>query len=324
MTVDFVTADVVVRVLNHVSFHVGPGEIVGIVGESGSGKTTLGLAMLRLLDSPPAHYVSGSVDFDGTNVLEVEESQLPHLRGTGMNMVFQESLVALNPVYTVEAQIRACIEVQERMRKLSISKDEKKRRMVGVLRGLSLDNPEAVMRKYPHELSGGMRQRISIATAIVEGPKLLILDEPTTGLDAYVQNKILQVLKKLNTDLGITMVMITHDLAVASQVCDRLYVMYAGRIMESGSSQEILVKPLHPYSQSLLAAVPVGFDTSSMLPVPAGEPPDLKRLPEGCKFNPRCPYVKDRCKVEEPDLFARAGRMVSCWLHSPDSEGGDT
>lgn len=314
-----------VRVLNHVSFYVGSGEVIGIVGESGSGKTTLGLAVLRLLDSPPAHYVSGTVDFEGTEVLGLDESRLSGLRGTGMNMVFQESLVALNPVYTVESQIGACIDIQDRIRKLGISKDRKKQRMLEILEELSLDRPETVLRKYPHELSGGMRQRVAIATAIVEAPKLLILDEPTTGLDAYVQNRILQVLKKLNTELKIAMIMITHDLAVASQLCDRLYVMYAGRIMESGSSQAILQKPLHPYSQSLLAAVPAGFDTSTLLPVPPGEPPDLKKLPAGCKFHPRCPFATERCKETEPGLFTRPdGRMVSCWLYSPDSDGGET
>ena len=154
--------------------------------------------------------------------------------------------------------------------------------------------------------------------SIVEEPKLLILDEPTTGLDVYVQNRILQILKKLNRDLGLSMVLITHDLTIASQVCDRLYVMYAGRVMEAGKSNEILEKPLHPYSESLLNALPLGFENSPPLPVPSGEPPDLKSLPAGCKFNPRCPLVMDICRSQEPRMSTRPdGRFVACWKYDP-------
>ena len=319
LTVDFASIDVRVRVLNDVSLQVKKGEIVGIVGESGSGKTTLGLSILRLLDSPPAEVVSGSVIFDRNDVMKVPEDELWRVRGTGMNMVFQESLIALNPVYRVESQIGESIDVMEKSRNASVTNEEKRKEMLHVLKELCLDRPEVVLKKYPHELSGGMRQRVSIAMSIVETPKLLILDEPTTGLDAYVQNRILQIIRKLNHNLGLSIILITHDLIVASQICDRIYVMYAGRVVEVGKSQQILEEPLHPYSETLLAALPKGFDNSPPLPVPSGEPPDLKLLPGGCKFNPRCPYVIEVCTTKEPALSEFEDRMIACWKY-PTSE----
>ncbi len=319
LNIDFCSVDGRVHVLNDVSFRVTHGEIVGIVGESGSGKTTLGLAILRLLDSPPAEIVSGSILFEGKDLLRLDPHELSKVRGCGMNMVFQESIISLNPVYKVESQIKESIDVLCKSRNLTMEKEEKKNQMIRVLKELLLDKPDQVLKKYPHELSGGMRQRVSIAMSIVQTPKLLILDEPTTGLDAYVQNRILRIIKKLNSEFGLSMVLITHDLTVASQICDRLYVMYAGRIMEVGRSDEILEKPLHPYSETLLAALPVGFADSNLLPVPPGEPPDLKQLPIGCKFNPRCPYVMEMCRSTEPKLLQAPGttdRMISCWKYT--------
>jgi peptide/nickel transport system ATP-binding protein len=315
LTVDFASIDGRVRVLNDVSLSVNQREIVGIVGESGSGKTTLGLAILRLLDTPPAQVVSGSIVFDDKEMMGVEEDELWRARGTGMNMVFQESLISLNPVYRVESQIGESIEVLEKSRNATITDEKKRQEMLDVLRELCLDQPEVVLKKYPHELSGGMRQRVSIAMSIVETPKLLILDEPTTGLDAYVQNRILQIIRKLNRNLGLSMILITHDLTVASQICDRIYVMYAGRVVEVGKSEQILKEPLHPYSETLLAALPKGFDDAPPLPVPSGEPPDLKHLPPGCKFNPRCPYVMEVCLTKEPELTEYTGRTVACWKY---------
>ena len=175
--------------------------------------------------------------------------------------------------------------------------------MVEILKDLRLDKPEVVLKKYPHELSGGMRQRISIAMAIVEKPRLLILDEVTTGLDVYVQNRILTILKDLNKRTGTTMILITHDLTVASQICDRLCVMYAGRVMEEGKAEDVLNNSRHPYTQKLMAAIPQGFVDSPPLPAPTGEAPDLRRLPAGCKFHPRCPFVMPKCKETEPPIF---------------------
>ena len=314
LTMDYASIDGRVRVLENVSMQMEKGEIVGVVGESGSGKTTLGLAIIGLLDKPPAEIIKGSVIFEGNDLLKLKPIELPRYRGTGIGMVFQEALAALNPVYQTEAQLRESLEVLARASKLSLTTETEAKMMINILKELRLDRPEWVLKKYPHELSGGMRQRVSIAMAIVEKPRLLILDEVTTGLDVYVQSRILNILKDLNQRTGTTMMLITHDLMVASQICDRLYVMYAGRIMEEGKTDDILSAPKHPYTQKLFAAIPQGFADSPPLPAPIGEPPDLRKLPTGCKFHPRCPFVMEKCKDKEPPAFATDGRSVLCWL----------
>jgi len=314
LTMDYASIDGRVRVLENVSLQMQKGEIVGIVGESGSGKTTLGLAIIGLLDKPPAEIIDGSIIFEENDLLKLDPIELPRYRGTGIGMVFQEALAALNPVYQTEAQLRESLEVLARAQKLSLTTETEAKMMIDTLRDLRLDRPEWVLKKYPHELSGGMRQRVSIAMAIVEKPRLLILDEVTTGLDVYVQSRILNILKDLNRRTGTTMMLITHDLMVASQICDRLYVMYAGRIMEEGKTEAILNDPKHPYTQKLFAAIPQGFADSPPLPAPIGEPPDLRKLPTGCKFHPRCPFVMQKCKDSEPPVFNEDGRSVVCWL----------
>ena len=296
LTLDYASVDGRVRVLENVSLRIEKGEIVGIVGESGSGKTTLGLAIIGLLDSPPADIINGSILFEGNDMRVLDAVEMSRYRGRGIGMVFQESLAALNPVYRTDTQLKESIEILQRTLKANLSAKDEWKMMVQILNDLRLDKPEWVLKKYPHELSGGMRQRVSIGMAIAEKPKLLILDEVTTGLDVYVQNRILNILKELNRRTGTAMVFITHDLMVASQICDRLYVMYAGRVMEEGSTERILEAPVHPYTQKLFAAIPQGFVDSPPLPAPVGEAPDLKTLPTGCKFHPRCPFVMQKCK----------------------------
>jgi oligopeptide/dipeptide ABC transporter ATP-binding protein len=314
-TLDYATVDGRVRVLENVSLTINKGEIVGVVGESGSGKTTLGLGIIGLLDSPPADIIDGSIIFEGKDLRKVIGSELSQVRGPGIGMVFQESLAALNPVYRTDTQLKESIEVLRRTQNLTLSDEAEREMMVEILTDLRLDRPEWVLKKYPHELSGGMRQRLSIAMAIVEKPKLLILDEVTTGLDVYVQNRILNILKDLNRRTGTAMMFITHDLLVASQICDRLYVMYAGRVMEEGDTEQILNSPAHPYTQKLFAAIPQGFVDSPPLPAPKGEAPDLRKLPPGCKFNPRCPLAMQKCKDAEPPVFETGqGSKVLCWL----------
>jgi oligopeptide/dipeptide ABC transporter ATP-binding protein len=319
LTVDYASIDGRVRVLENISLRMRKGEMVGVVGESGSGKTTLGLAIIGLLDKPPAEIINGSIVFEGNDLLKLNSTELPNFRGTRIGMVFQEALAALNPVYETEAQLRESLEVLQRAQKLDFSgeteKKKQKQMMLEILKDLRFVDPEWVLKKYPHELSGGMRQRLSIAMAIVEKPELLILDEVTTGLDVYVQNRILNILKDLNRRTRTTMMFITHDLTVASQICDRLYVMYAGRVMEEGNTESILTAPLHPYTQRLFAAIPQGFVDSPPLPAPTGEAPDLRKLPSGCKFHPRCPFMTQKCKEIEPPVFeADHGGSVSCWL----------
>jgi oligopeptide/dipeptide ABC transporter ATP-binding protein len=315
LTLDYATVDQRIHVLEKVSLRVKKGEILGVVGESGSGKTTLGLSIIGLLDSPPADIIGGSITFEGKDLLKMNYTELSRFRGLGIGMVFQEALAALNPVYRTDAQLRESVEVLRRAQKLNLSAKDETKMMIEILTDLRLDKPEWVMTKYPHELSGGMRQRLSIAMAIVEKPKLLILDEVTTGLDVYVQNRILGILKDLNRRTGTAMMFITHDLMVASQICDRLYVMYAGRVMERGGTESILNAPLHPYTQKLFAAIPQGFVDSPPLPASTGEAPDLRTLPAGCKFHPRCPFVMQKCKEIEPPVFEVGDeRSALCWL----------
>ena len=315
LTLDYTTVDGRVRVLEGVSLSINKGEMVGVVGESGSGKTTLGLAIIRLLDTPPADIIDGSISFDGRDMLKLTHSELSQFRGPGIGMVFQESLAALNPVYRTDTQLKESIEVLQRTQKSNLSDKNETEMMIQILNDLRLDRPEWVLKKYPHELSGGMRQRVSIAMAIVERPRLLILDEVTTGLDVYVQNRILRILKDLNRRTGTAMMFITHDLMVASQICDRMYVMYAGRVMEEGDTEHILNASVHPYTQKLFAAIPQGFVDAPPLPAPTGEAPDLRKLPMGCKFHPRCPFVMQKCKETEPPIFETdQGSRAMCWL----------
>jgi peptide/nickel transport system ATP-binding protein len=322
LSIDFVSVDGRVRILYDVSLHARDGEVVGIVGESGSGKTTLGLAILGLLDSPPTEITSGSVMFEGRNLLELNPDEMTKIRGTGINMVFQEPLDSLNPVYRVEDQIEESIDVHKKRTSSNSEHAEEadsKRIMTSLLRDLCIDKPDEVLEQYPHELSGGMRQRVAISMSIIERPRLLIVDEPTTGLDAYVQNRILGMLSELRKGGG-TLLYVTHDLTVASQVCDRLYIMYAGRIMEAGETQSVLEESLHPYTHTLIASVPQGYEDSPPLPIQLGEPPNPRKLPDGCKFNPRCPYVKDVCRKEEPPLVEVVqGRYAACWKVAGDN-----
>jgi oligopeptide/dipeptide ABC transporter ATP-binding protein len=316
LSVDFVSVDGRVRVLNGVSLDVKKGEVVGIVGESGSGKTTFGLGVLGLLDSPPTEIVSGRAVFEGRDLLKLSQEEMAKIRGTGITMVFQEPLDSLNPVYRIQSQIQESMEVEwkrEQARTAQPGDEESKKVIISLLKDLCIDKPEEVLEQYPHELSGGMRQRVAISMSIIEKPRLLIVDEPTTGLDAYVQNRILGMLSDLRKAGG-TLLYITHDLTVASQVCDRLYIMYAGRIMEVGKTRSVLEDSLHPYTHTLIASVPQGYEDSPELPVQLGEPPNLAKLPSGCKFNPRCPYVKDVCRRKEPPLEEVApGRLAACW-----------
>jgi oligopeptide/dipeptide ABC transporter ATP-binding protein len=315
LSIDFVSVDGRVRILNGVSLYVKKGEVVGLVGESGSGKTTLGLAILGLLDSPPTEIVSGSVTFEGRDLLKLGSEEMEKIRGTGINMIFQEPLDSLNPVYRVQSQIEESIDVEKKRNPPAPEQNGRNKLsvMTDLLRDLCIDKPDEVLEQYPHELSGGMRQRVALSMSIIERPKLLIADEPTTGLDAYVQNRILGMLSDLRKAGG-TLLYVTHDLAVASQICDRLYIMYAGRIMESGSTRSVLENSVHPYTHTLIASVPQGYEDSPPLPVQLGEPPNLAKLPNGCKFNPRCPYAQDVCLREDPPLVeVLPGRHAACW-----------
>lgn len=315
LSVNFESVDSTVTVLKDVSLTFESGKIIGLVGESGSGKTTLGLSLIGLLDIPPAHIVNGTVEFQGNTILPEKKGKSPPFRGTGIFMVFQEPLVSLNPVYTVRYQLLEALRAGDQETSTR-SKSENDKIMLEILEDLNIEHAKSVLNKYPHQLSGGMRQRVAIAIALIENPKFIILDEPTTGLDVYVQNKILRILKNLQKEYGTGMLLITHDLNVASYICDEVYVMYAGRIIESGSVRDLLDSPLHPYTSILKQSMPRGYSDSPRLEAAMGEPPDIKNLPEGCKFHPRCPYVFDRCRESEPELKeVKEGRYARCWLY---------
>jgi peptide/nickel transport system ATP-binding protein len=319
LTVDYVSIDGSVRVLEDVSISVGTGEVVGIVGESGSGKTTLGLSILGLLDTPPAKVRSGVIVLGGeTDLLRLDEHQLERLRGGYLSIVLQESVEALNPVYKVGFQLLEALEAASKRDGKKFNRENAKQEVIRLLEELCVSQPNLVLDKYPHELSGGMRKRVAIAMAILQRPKLLILDEPTTGLDAYVQSRLLGLLRQLNREYGVAMLIITHDLPLAATICDRIYVMYAGRILEEGDAKGVLNSPQHPYTRALVSAIPQGFVDAPPLDVPPGDPPDLKRLPRGCKFAPRCPQKTSLCEASEPLLLESHRGSVRCWLYSDD------
>jgi peptide/nickel transport system ATP-binding protein len=314
--VSFPTADGVVRAVRGVSFDVEPGRTLGIVGESGSGKTVLTQTLLGLT---PGAKVEGSALFEGTDLIGLNEDQLRHVRGARISVIFQDPLTSLHPLYRIGWQISEMIRAHEK----SVSKKEAAARAVELLRRVGIPRPETRVNDYPHQFSGGMRQRAMIAMALALEPKLIIADEPTTALDATVQAQILDLLLRLQQDSGTALIMITHDLGVVADIADDVMVMYAGRAAEKAPKREIFYAPHHPYTKGLLESIPSSKAAGDRLkPIP-GQPPSLINLPSGCKFHPRCGYVFDRCLKDEPvlHLVAESGSHTSaCWL--PASAAG--
>lgn len=309
LSVSVETVDKRINILRGINLTLSRGEVMAVVGESGSGKSTLAQAIIGVLDTPPAFIESGEIYFDGMRIYPSKNKI--NFRGAGINMVFQEPLVSLNPVYTIRRQLEESLKVAG----THLNKENAEAELKEILSELMIRDVERVLNSYPHQLSGGMRQRVAIAMSMVQKPKLLILDEPTTGLDLIVQRKIMQLLLKLKKDYGTTLMIITHDLAVAANMADRMYVMYAGQIVEHGTRDEIINSPLHPYSRMLRDSVPTGYKDSGPLRVTEGNPPDLANLPQGCAFNPRCPAVIEICKQKEPDFQEFGERGVRCWLY---------
>jgi oligopeptide/dipeptide ABC transporter ATP-binding protein len=308
--VSFPTADGVVRAVRGVSFDVEPGRTLGIVGESGSGKTVLTQTLLGLT---PGAEVAGSAEFEGADLLQMTDDQLRHVRGARISVIFQDPLTSLHPLYRIGWQISEMIRAHEK----SVSKKEAGDRAVELLRRVGIPRPETRVNDYPHQFSGGMRQRAMIAMALALEPKLIIADEPTTALDATVQAQILDLLLRLQQDSGTALIMITHDLGVVADIADDVMVMYAGRAAEKAPKRDVFYAPHHPYTKGLLESIPSSKAAGDRLkPIP-GQPPSLINLPSGCKFHPRCGYVFDRCLTEEPALHpvAEKGSHTSaCWL----------
>jgi len=291
----FYTRRGVVKAVNGVSFNLAKGETLGIVGESGSGKTVSQLSYLRLLPSPPLKIVSGEASFKGLNILTATNSQLRAIRGNKISMIFQEPMTSLNPYMKIGSQLIEPLVIHDK-----ISKAESWKRAQEALERVGIPSPERMMKTYPHEFSGGMRQRVMIAMALTTQPEVLIADEPTTALDVTVQAQILELLKAIQKDTGMSIIFITHDLGVVAGICDRVLVMYAGRIFERGTVDDIFYRSQHPYTNALLKSTP-RLDQEGDLPTIGGNPPDLSRLSEGCPFYDRCEFRLDVCKDTYPE-----------------------
>lgn len=298
-----------VKAVDGVSFEVEKGEVLGLAGESGCGKSTIAWSIMRLVP-PPGRIVSGRVVIDGKDIVRMEEAALRRsVRWRKVSMVFQGAMNALNPVYTVGQQI-----AEPMVYHLGMDKTEAERRVHELLEMVGLDR--SVAKRYPHELSGGMRQRAVIAMALALNPALLIADEPTTALDVVVQAQILNLLKELRSKLGMSIILITHDLSVIAELADKVAIMYAGKLVEIGTSEQIFENPYHPYTKALLNAIPRLRGRVEKLAWIPGAPPDLRTPPPGCRFHPRCSYAKDVCKREDPPTTSlEKAHKVSCWLY---------
>ncbi|MGQ0840789.1 ABC transporter ATP-binding protein [Actinokineospora sp.] len=306
--VEFRTRDGVAKVLNGVSYHVQAGETVAVLGESGSGKSVTAQTIMGILDMPPGYITGGSIRFHGEELLTASERRRREIRGSGIAMIFQDALSALNPVFTVGFQI----EEQLRLRR-GMSRKDARKRAVELLDQVKIPNPKGRVRQYPHEFSGGMRQRAMIAMSLALDPEMLIADEPTTALDVTVQAQIMDLLKEIQVERNMGLILITHDLGVVAEVADRIAVMYAGRIVEQSDARSLYRKPGHPYTLALLDSLPRLDQKGTELNTIKGLPPSLLNIPRGCPFHPRCPRVEDICKSEIPAQHRTvSGRMSAC------------
>ena len=313
LRVDFHTDHGVAHAVRGISFDVQAGEALGLVGESGCGKSVTALSLLRLLPTPPAAIdPDSSVTFRGEQILQAGPRLLRTIRGAGIGMIFQEPMTSLNPVLTIGEQVAETIRVHEGGSRAAV-----RDRVIQLLERVGIPDASSRYGSYPHQLSGGLRQRVMIAIALACGPDLLIADEPTTALDVTIQAQILDLLADLQSELGMAMLFISHDLAVVSRVADRVAVMYAGRIVEEGCVPELFHRPSHPYTQGLLAALPRVDRREAQLASIPGRVPDARQTPPGCLFAPRCADVMERCRIHEPPFFEVGRGGARCWLAEP-------
>ena len=308
LTTVFHTRTGMVRAVQDVSFSVEAGETLAIVGESGCGKTMTALSLMRLIPMPPGEITAGSVKVAGTDLLTLDEASMRKMRGSQIAMIFQEPMTALNPLFTVGRQIAEMVSLHE-----NVSRRVANDRAVEMLQHVRIPAPERRAREYPHQMSGGMRQRAMIALALACKPTVLLADEPTTALDVTVQIQILLLLRQLQEELGMAIVFVTHDVGAAAEISDRIAVMYAGRFVETGTTREVMRNPLHPYTQGLLSSTVHGGMRGRALETIPGSPPDLADLPPGCPFAPRCRYVVDACRQGDiPVVSTKTGAMARC------------
>lgn len=301
-----------VPAVDGIDLYVRKGEVLGVVGESGCGKSVTSLSVMRLVPDPPGKIVGGTMFFKGENLVQVSEKRMRQIRGNEISMIFQEPMTSLNPVYTIGDQIGETVRLHRRL-----SKKDAKQHAIDMLRKVGIPRPEQIVKEYPHQLSGGMRQRVMIAMAMSCDPELLIADEPTTALDVTIQAQILDLMRNLNKQTGAAILMITHDLGVVAGMCDRVAVMYAGKVVEEGDVQSIFKNPKHPYTKGLIQSVPRMDDERDRLYSIPGNVPVPGSMPKGCRFAPRCQYLVDKCKEEMPELISlSSGHKCRCWLYS--------
>jgi len=306
----FFTMDGVVKAVDGVSYELNEGETLGLVGESGCGKSVSALSVMRLIPDPPGKIIDGEILLDGEDILKIDMEGMREVRGAKIAMVFQEPMTSLNPVLTVERQITETLQLH-----MGMSKLESQRESVNLLTRVGIPDPEIRIKQYPHQFSGGMRQRVMIAMALSCNPRLIIADEPTTALDVTIQAQILDLMKSLTTELGVALIVITHNLGVVARYADRVNIMYAGKVIERGEAREIYSNPRHPYTVGLLRSVPrLDLPRRAKLDPIEGQPPDLINLPPGCAFRERCRWAIDKCATDTPELVETSdGHLSACF-----------
>ncbi|WP_423456579.1 ABC transporter ATP-binding protein [Ottowia sp. VDI28] len=310
LTVEFPGRRGTLRALDDVSFHIAPGEILGVVGESGAGKSLTGASIIGLLE-PPGRVAGGQILLEGQRIDNLSQDAMRHIRGRKIGAIFQDPLTSLNPLYSIGRQLVETIQTH-----LPVSRQEARQRAINLLKDTGIPAAEQRIDHYPHQFSGGMRQRVVIALALAAEPKLIVADEPTTALDVSIQAQIIGLLKRVCEERGAAVMLITHDMGVIAETCDRVAVMYAGRVAEIGPVHEVINYPAHPYSEGLMAAIPDITEDRERLNQIDGAMPRLNAIPAGCAFNPRCPKVFERCRTERPDLMAARATQAACWLHA--------
>lgn len=306
----FFTMEGVVKAVDGVSYELNEGETLGLVGESGCGKSVSALSVMRLIPDPPGKIIDGEILLDGEDILKIDMEGMRQVRGAKIAMVFQEPMTSLNPVLTVERQITETLQLH-----MGMSKLESQRESVNLLTRVGIPDPEIRIKQYPHQFSGGMRQRVMIAMALSCNPRLIIADEPTTALDVTIQAQILDLMKSLTTELGVALIVITHNLGVVARYADRVNIMYAGKVIERGEAREIYANPRHPYTVGLLRSVPrLDLPRLAKLDPIEGQPPDLINLPPGCAFRERCRWAIDKCATDTPELVETSdGHLSACF-----------
>lgn len=305
----FYTEEGVVKAVDGVDFEIYPGETLGIVGESGCGKSVTSLSIMRLIETPPGKIVDGEINFSGRDLTKLTQPEMRRIRGNDISMIFQEPMTSLNPVYTIGEQISEAILIHQK-----VSQKEARQQSISMLERVGIPLPEQRVDEYPHQLSGGMRQRVMIAMALSCDPHLLIADEPTTALDVTIQAQILELMNELKVKYEMSIMMITHDLGVIAEVSDRVAVMYAGKVVEYTDVKTLFANPMHPYTQGLMTSIPkINNDVERLETIPGIVPSPLN-FPGGCKYYPRCPLADEKCKREEPEIKKIAsGHHVRCW-----------